>query len=89
MASPEFARQIAGYGLTTAGILYRLPDHPSILQEYVWQDYDLSPQFPELKRFLAFWQAKLEGRLYRVTVAHRDLIGPAELSTIDGEFQLH
>ncbi len=43
MASSDFARQIAGYGLTTAGILYRMPDHPAILQEYVWQDYDLAP----------------------------------------------
>ncbi len=33
MASTDFAREVAGYGLTTAGILYRLPDHPSILQK--------------------------------------------------------
>lgn len=89
MASHEFARQIDGYGLTTADILYRLPDHPSILQEYVWQDYDLAPRFPELKKFLAFWETKLEGRLFRVTVAHKALIGPAELKTVDAEFLLH
>jgi uncharacterized protein Usg len=78
-----------GYGLTTAGILYRLPDHPTILQEYVWQAYDLAPRFPELKRFLAFWQAELEGKLYRVTVAHKDLVGPAELHAAGAEFRLH
>ncbi|MBX9990673.1 usg protein [Phreatobacter oligotrophus] len=89
MASADFARQIEGYGLTTAGILYRLPDHPSILQEYVWQAYDLAPRFPELNRFLAFWQASLEGKLYRVTVAHKDLIGPAELAMVAGEFRVH
>lgn len=89
MASRDFVRQIDGYGLTTAAILYRLPDHPSILQEFVWQEYDLAPKFPELKRFLAFWEEKIEGRLYRVTVAHRQLIAPAELSCIDGEFRLH
>jgi uncharacterized protein Usg len=88
MASTDFARQIAGYGLTTAGILYRLPDHPSILQEYIWQDYDLAPRFPELNKFLAFWQAKLDGKLFRITVAHKDLIGPAELSAVSGEFRL-
>lgn len=89
MASADFVRQIEGYGLTTAGILYRLPDHPSILQEYVWQAYDLAPRFPELNRFLAFWQAKLEGRLYRVTVAHKDLVGPAEMKAVGAEFRLH
>lgn len=85
----DFARQIDGYGLTTADILYRLPDHPAILQQYIWQEYDKAPSFPELNRFLAFWQAKLEGLLYRVTVCHKTLIGPAELRAVKGEFRLH
>ncbi len=45
-----------GYGLTTANILYRRPDHPWLLQSYVWQSYDECPEFPALHRFLAFWQ---------------------------------
>jgi uncharacterized protein Usg len=89
MISKDFQRQIDGFGLTTADILYRLPDHPAILQQYVWQEYDKAPSFPELNRFLTFWQAKLEGLLFRVTVCHRALIGPAELKSIDGEFRLH
>ena len=36
LASRDFRRQLDGYGLTTAQILYRLPDHPSLLQTYVW-----------------------------------------------------
>ena len=67
----------------------RLPDHPSLLQTYVWQDYDLCPRFPVLNRFLAFWLEKLEGPLYSVIVAHSRLIKPAELRAIDGEFRLH
>ena len=89
MASRDFVRQLEGYDLTTAGILYRMPDHPSILQEYVWQDYDLAPKFPELNRFLSFWQAKLDGALYSVKVAHHALISPAELKSVSGEFRLH
>lgn len=34
------------YGLVTAHILYGMPDHPSILQEFLWQTYDLAPEFP-------------------------------------------
>ena len=41
VVSDDFRKQVAGYGLTTAQILYRLPDHPSLLQTYVWQNYDL------------------------------------------------
>ena len=88
-ASAEFKKQLGGYGLTTAQILYRRPDHQWLLQTYVWQNYDLFPKFPELKRFLAFWMEKLEGPLHSVVVAHSRLIKPAELKAIDGEFRLH
>ena len=87
--SLDFEKQVAGYGLTTAEILYRRPDHKWLLQSYLWQDYDLFPEFPELKRFLAFWQEKLEGPLYSVTVAHSRLIKPAELRAVNGVFLLH
>jgi uncharacterized protein Usg len=89
MASKDFQRQLSGYGLTTAQILYRRPDHPWLLQTYIWQDYDLCPNFPELQGFLRFWQRSLEGVLHSVTVAHSRLIKPAELKAIDGEFRLH
>jgi len=89
MASHEFARQIDGYGLTTADILYRLPDHPSILQEYVWQDYDLAPRFPELRKFLDFWRSKLEGPIFEVKVAHSTLVRAVEMRAVGTEITLH
>ena len=89
VASSDFRRQLDGYGLTTAQILYRLPDHPSLLQTYVWQDYDLCPRFPALNRFLGFWLEKLEGPLFSVTVAHSRLIRPAEIRAVNGEFRLN
>ena len=87
--SDDFRKQMLGYGLTTAQILSRLPDHPSLLQTYVWQNYDMFPKFPALKDFLAFWQEKLDGPLHSVTVAHSKLIKPAELRAVDGVFRLH
>jgi uncharacterized protein Usg len=87
--SDDFKRQMAGYGLTTAEILYRRPDHPWLLQTYVWQEYDLFPNFPELQGFLAFWQRSLEGMLHSVTVAHSRLIRPAELRSVNGVLRLN
>jgi uncharacterized protein Usg len=87
--SEDFRKQVNGFGLTTAHILYRRPDHQWLLQSYVWQAYDLFPKFPELKKFLEFWQEKLEGPLHSVQVAHCKLIKPAELRAINGEFRLH
>lgn len=89
MVSPDFMRQLEGYGLTTAHILYRMPDHPHLLQSYVWQEYDVAPRFPVLNGFLSFWQKSLEGPLHSVRVAHSKLIKPAELTMAAGEFRLH
>jgi uncharacterized protein Usg len=89
MPSKDFEKQVAGFGLTTAQILYRLPDHPWLLQTYVWQDYDLCPDFPELNGFLRFWERKIEGVLHSVMVAHSRLIKPTEIRPVDGVFRLH
>lgn len=66
------------YRLTTAEILYHLPDHPGLLQTFVWQDLDIAPKFPVLRRFLEFWQRELDGKLHLVRVASAELIHPAE-----------
>ena len=89
MISQDFLRQLQGYGLTTARIFYRRPDHPWLLQTYVWQQYDVWPEFPVLKEFLAFWREKLDGPLHSVTVAHSRLVGPTEIRAVAGVFRLH
>jgi uncharacterized protein Usg len=81
MTSESFKRQLEGYGLTTAHILYWLPDYQNILQTYVWQEYDLSPDFPVLRRFLSFWKQEIEGPLHSVTIAHHRLIKPSDFRT--------
>lgn len=64
------------FSLTTAEIIYRLPDHLSLLQTYIWQEYDIYPRFPKLHIFLDFWACNLAGPLHSVRVAHRELAGP-------------
>jgi uncharacterized protein Usg len=75
--------------LTTAEILYRMPDHPAVLQTFIWQKHDLAPAFPELSRFLDFWKREIEGALHSVRVASASLIKPAELKYANGVFLLH
>jgi uncharacterized protein Usg len=88
-ARTDRLQHIAGSSLTTAVILYRLPDYPSLLQTFVWQEYDLHPLFPRLTRFLQFWSRNLEGKLHRVTVANRRLVTPVEWRAAQAEFFLH
>lgn len=89
MAQSDFSRQLDGYGLLTARILYHLPDHPSLLQTFLWQALDKAPTFPELRRFLDFWQRDIDGKLHSVKIAHRQLVGPADFRILDAEFPIH
>ena len=89
MASKDFVRQLQGYGVTTANILYRMPDHPAILQSFIWQHYDLHPEFPELRKFLKFWSEEIEGPIHRVIVGHSRLLKPAEIRMVGSKFRLH
>jgi len=84
-----FELQLQGYGLTTAHILYHLPDYPALLQSYIWQDYDLAPDFPEMHKFIDFWRDTLDGPLHSVRYAHRRLIRPGEWRKVDGEVVLN
>ncbi|TIT18759.1 MAG: protein usg [Mesorhizobium sp.] len=89
MTSRDFQLQMQGFGLTTAEIHYRLPDHRSLLQLYIWQEYDIAPDFPTLKHFLDFWEGEIEGPLHSVRVAHHHLIQPSEWRAVNGIITVH
>lgn len=81
--------QLKDYRLTTAEITYRMPDHPSILQKFVWQEFDIASRYPVLTRFLDFWEREIEGKLHSVIVASTKLIRPAEIRLIQAQLRLH
>lgn len=78
-----------GYSLVLARIFFRLPDHKLLLQEYIWQDEDIAPEFPKLKNFLKFWTEKLDGPLHSVEFTHRQLIRENEWRNQKGHFIIH
>ena len=81
--------QLRGYRLATAEILYRMPDHPNVLQTFVWQHYDLAPGYPELRRFLAFWAERIEGQLFSIRVGHAEILTPGRYAHAAGVWRLH
>lgn len=89
MPDKDFQLQILGYGLTTAEIHYHMPDHIHLLQTYTWQEYDLAPDFPQLRAFLDYWSHELEGMLHSVRVAHQRLVSPREWRAVNGVFSLN
>ncbi len=85
----ETEMMLKGYGLTTAKVLYHLPDHPHLLQTFIWQQYDIAPKFPALRSFVEFWRESIDGPLHSVTYTHRRLVSPSEWRNVRGELVLH
>ena len=83
------ALQLKDYRLTTAEILYHLPDHPRLLQTFVWQDLDIAPRYPVLQKFLDFWNRELDGKVHSVRVASAKLVKPASVRHPGAWLQLH
>ena len=86
---PQFERMLEGYAMTTAEVLYRMPDHPSFLQTFSWQFEDLAPDYPRLKRFLDHWEREIEAAIHSVRVMHAGLIAPREMRYVKDAGLLH
>lgn len=87
MSVPRLA--IKDYRLTTAEILYHMPDFPALLQSFIWQQVDIGPDFPLLRGFLAFWERNLDGKLHSVRVCNAELVRPEEFRYARCELKLH
>jgi uncharacterized protein Usg len=85
----EFELWLRDYRLTTAEILYHFPDHPALLQSFIWQELDLAPKFPILGKFLDFWNRELDGKIHSVQVTHAELIAPQEFKFTNSSILIH
>ena len=72
----DIEMRLNGYRIATVEILYRMPDHLSLIQTFIWQHLDLAPHYPELKKFLRFWEKNIDGPLVGVHVGRSKLITP-------------
>jgi len=85
----DLVRQLDGYRLATAEIVYHMPDHPGLLQTFIWQHLDIAPHYPELRRFLDFWVKNIEAKIHSVTVGRTKIITPPRYTNCAAFFQLH
>jgi uncharacterized protein Usg len=70
----EFERRLRGERLTTAEVLFYMPDHPKLLQRFTWQTLDLAPDYPRVHRFLQFWRREIEAVIHSVTLSGEDIV---------------
>jgi uncharacterized protein Usg len=85
----ELGEQLKGARLTTAEILYHMPDHPHLLQSFIWQFMDRAPRYPKLTEFLIFWKFNIDGPIHSVKVAGGQIIKPAGLLHVGDAGYLH
>lgn len=83
METNEFALRLEGWRLATAEVLYYMPDHPSLLQSFMWQTLDLAPSYPRLHKFLNYWRAEIDAVIHSVRLATGETIAPPKLNTAD------
>jgi uncharacterized protein Usg len=79
MGEPEIAKRLQGWRLTTTQVLYYLPDHPTLLQSFVWQTLDLAPRYPRIMQFLEFWRREIEAVIHSVQIGSGELLAPARV----------
>jgi uncharacterized protein Usg len=87
--STEFELQLRGRRLTTAEITYYMPDHPALLQEFLWQTLDEAPDFPRIHSFLDFWRRDIDAVIHSVRVSCAGLVMPARLRVAEHVGHLH
>jgi uncharacterized protein Usg len=73
----EFEAQLSGKRLTTAEVLYYMPDHPTLLQTFLWQTLDEAPDFPRIQRFLEFWRREIDAVIHSVAITSVAQAAPA------------
>ena len=81
-ASSDFEDQLYGKRLTTTEVLYYIPDHPKLLQSFMWQTLDEAPDFPRIQRFLEFWRREIDAVIHSVAISAVGQISQGRTSTV-------
>jgi uncharacterized protein Usg len=77
MQQSDLVLRLDGWRLATAQVLFYMPDHPKLLQSFVWQTLDLAPSYPRIHKFLDYWRAEIEAVIHSVHLATGETLAPA------------
>lgn len=79
----DFENQLRGERLTTAEVLYYMPDHPALLQAFLWQTQDHAPDFPRIRQFLDHWKREVEAVIHSVRVSIVGGVSPGQFRRVE------
>ncbi len=68
----------------TLDLFYYMPDHNSILQEFIWQTMDTTPDLPRIHKFLSYWHDNIEATIAEINVSysHKNTYKSVDLTLI-------
>ncbi len=89
MRTDEFETQLKGGRLTTAEVLYYMPDHPKLLQSFMWQTLDVAPDYPRVHSFLDYWRKEIQAVIHSVRLSTVGIVTPARVRFADMVGALH
>ena len=56
-------------GVLTASIIYHIPTHEALLQEFIIQMDDLHPEYPRFTKFIHYWRREQLARIQQIQLA--------------------
>jgi uncharacterized protein Usg len=90
LPDPDFRGELIGKRhLVTVSVLYYLPDHPSLINEFLWQTMDLGPKYPRIGQFLDFWRREIDATIKEVMISGSRSLAPRMVLKIDEMLVLH
>lgn len=87
--SQDFNDRLRGHTLVTLNVIYYMPDHRHVLNEFIWQTQDISPKYPRIRKFLDFWRTDIDAVIKEVLMSEYDRLKPSEYRNVTKFFEIH
>jgi uncharacterized protein Usg len=75
--------------LVTCQVFYYMPMHRSLIQEFIFQDYDIIPIYPRMNRFLDFWRREIDAVIKEIYISEADPFSGRKFNRVDEIFRIH
>ena len=69
--------------LVSLRVLYYMPDHRSIIQEFIWQTEDVKPKYPRVNKYLNFCSVHIDAVIADIEMAESEQSQPKIKSVVD------
>ena len=77
---------IRRWTLATVQVIYHIPDHIHILNEFSWQTKDRLPEYTRIHEFLDYWDKHIDGPIKEAYIYDHD---ESKIRHVDRRFKFN